>query len=224
MAPAGQLWSTATDLVRWAAFLAGPDPAILDPESVREMCAPVVIGDLDSWTAGHGLGLQLWRHGERVYVGHTGSMPGYLAVLAVHRPSRTGVVAFTNAYTLHGGGVGAMGRDVLTAVLDREPARPTPWRPGAMPPADVEPLTGRWWWMGQEFEASWDAGTRELVVSSVSQPGAPWRFVPDGQDRWRCRSGMNDGELLRVRRARTGAVSALDIATFVFTRDPWPSL
>jgi CubicO group peptidase (beta-lactamase class C family) len=224
MAPAGQLWSTATDLVRWAAFLADPDPAVVDPETVREMCAPVVIGDVDSWTAGHGLGLQLWRDGERVYVGHTGSMPGYLAVLAVHRPSRTGVVAFANAYTLHGGGIGRMGRDVLTAVLDREPTRPTPWRPGAMPPADIEPLTGRWWWMGQEFQAAWDTGTRELVVSAVGQPGAPWRFVPDGQDRWRCRSGDNDGELMRVRRGRTGAVSALDIATFVFTRDPWPSL
>jgi hypothetical protein len=35
---------------------------------------------------------------------------------------------------------------------------------------------------------------------------------------------MNDGEVMRVRRARTGAVSTLDIATFVFTRDPWPPM
>ena len=127
MAPAGQLWSTATDLVRWAAFLVDPDPDVLDPATVREMCAPAVISDLDSWTAGHGLGVQLWRRGERVYAGHTGSMPGYLAILAVHRPSRTGVVAFANAYTLYGQGLGEVGRDLLTAVLDREPARPVPW-------------------------------------------------------------------------------------------------
>ena len=224
MAPAGQLWSTATDLVRWAAFLVDPDPDVLDPATVREMCAPAVISDLDSWTAGHGLGVQLWRRGERVYTGHTGSMPGYLAVLVVHRPSRTGVVAFANAYTLYGQGLAEVGRDLLTAVLDREPTRPVPWRPGAMPPAEAEPLTGRWWWMGQEFEAAWDAGARELVVTPVTMAGAPWRFVPDGPDRWRCRSGMNDGEVMRVRRARTGAVSTLDIATFVFTRDPWPPM
>jgi hypothetical protein len=134
------------------------------------------------------------------------------------------VVAFANAYTLHGGGIGGLGRDVLGAVLDREPTRPVPWRPGAMPPPEAEPLTGRWWWMGKEFEAHWDARGRELVMTSVSEPGGPWRFAPDGPDRWRCRSGMNDGEVMRVRRGRTGGVAALDIATFVFTRDPWPAL
>jgi CubicO group peptidase (beta-lactamase class C family) len=228
MAPAGQLWSTPSDLMRWAAFLADPaaaQPPLLQSATVDEMCAPAVISDLDSWTAGHGLGVQLWRRGERVYVGHTGSMPGYLAILILHRPSRTGAVVFANAYTLHGGGIGEVGRDVLTAVLDREPSRPVPWRPGAMPPTAAEPLTGRWWWMGTEFQTAWDARTRELVMTSVSEPGAAaWRFAPDGPDRWRCRSGMNDGEVLRVRRARSGGVAALDIATFVFTREPWPAL
>ncbi|MEV4418153.1 serine hydrolase domain-containing protein, partial [Catellatospora sp. NPDC049609] len=102
MAPAGQLWSTADDLLKWAAFLADPDPAVLAPATLAEMCAPVVMSDLDAWTTGHGLGLELTRAGERVYAGHGGSMPGYLAHLWAHRPSRTGVVAFANAYTLHG--------------------------------------------------------------------------------------------------------------------------
>lgn len=95
MAPAGQLWSTCADLGRWAGFLAAPDPAVLAPATVAEMCAPVAILDPQAWTTGHGLGLGLWRDGERVYAGHTGSMPGYLAVLTTHRPSRTAVVAFT---------------------------------------------------------------------------------------------------------------------------------
>ncbi len=46
MAPAGQLWSTATDMAKWAAFLADPAPAVLPRETVDEMCAPVVISDL----------------------------------------------------------------------------------------------------------------------------------------------------------------------------------
>ncbi len=221
MAPAGQLWSTAADLAKWAAFLADPEPSILAPASVALMCAPAAISDLIHWTAGHGLGLQLWRHGERVCAGHTGSMPGYLAVLAVHRASGTGVVAYANAYTLAGQTIGGLGLALLDAVLDSEPARIAAWRPGAAPPPDVEPLTGRWWWMGKEFEASWDGGTRELLVIPVADRSAVWRFTREATDQWRCHSGMNDGEVLVVRRGRGGAVTALDIATFILTRDPW---
>ena len=221
MAPAGQLWSTAADLVKWAAFLADPHPSILAPATVAQMCVPVAIADPESWTAGHGLGLKLWRRGERVYVGHTGSMPGYLAVLVVHRASGTAVVAYANGYSLAGATIGGLGLDLLDTVVAAEPVPVPTWRPGAGPPSDVEPLTGRWWWMGREHEAAWDAGTRELLVYPVGDQHEVWRFTPEGPDRWRCHSGMNHGEALTVRRSRTGAVTALDIATFVFTRDPW---
>jgi CubicO group peptidase (beta-lactamase class C family) len=223
MAPAGQLWSTVQDLAKWAAFLATPHSSVMSPATVAQMCAPVVISDPESWTAGHGLGLRLWRRGERVYVGHTGSMPGYLAVLVVHRSTGTGVVAFANAYSLSGSTIGALGLELLDAVLDNEPVPIVPWRPGAAPPPDVEPLTGRWWWMGREHEASWDAATRELVMYPLGNRADVWRFTPVGPDRWRCHSGTNDGEVLTVRRSRSKAVTALDIATSVFTRDPWTS-
>ncbi len=217
MAPAGQLWSTPADLAKWAAFLAEPRRAVLAAESVAQMCAPVAIADVDHWTSGHGLGLQLWRRGERVYIGHTGSMPGYLAALAVHRPTRTGVVAFANAYSLVGTPIGALAMNLLDTVLDREPTRVEPWRPGREPPAEVAPLTGRWWWMGREFEMRWED---RLVMVPRAHPAEHWLFTPDGTDRWRCHSGMNDGEILAVRRTPDGSVAALDIATFVFTRDP----
>jgi CubicO group peptidase (beta-lactamase class C family) len=216
MAPAGQLWSTAADLVKWAAFLAEPAAAVLSPASVAQMCSPVAMGD-ESWTSGQGLGLQLWRRGERVYVGHTGSMPGYLAVLAVHRPSRTGVVAFANAYTLTGGSLGALGLRLLTTVLDHEPVPVPPWRPSEAPPAEVAPLTGRWWWMGREFEVAYDG---ELLMYPLADRSAVWRFTPDGTDRWRCYTGMNDGEILAVHRNGSGEVVALDVATFIFERSP----
>ena len=224
MAPAGQLWSTVEDLAKWAAFLADPVPAVLRRESLALLCAPVAISDPDGWTGGYGLGLRLWRRGERIYVGHTGSMPGYLAVLVVHRPSGTGVVAFANAYTLHGTHIGDLGLDLLDAVLDREPPTVQPWRPGAAPPPAVEALTGRWWWMGVEYQVIWDGAARELVMCAVTEPQpVPWRFAQSG-DRWRCRTGTNRGEFMVVRRSRAGAVIALEVATARFTRDPWPAM
>jgi CubicO group peptidase (beta-lactamase class C family) len=225
MAPAGQLWSTVNDLAAWAAFLADPTPNVLRAETLAQMCVPVAIVDPDGWTGGYGLGLRLWRRGERIYVGHTGSMPGYLAVLVVHRPSGTGVVAFANAYALHGSTIADLGLDLLNAVLDREPSTVAPWRPGAAPPPAVEQFTGRWWWMAGEYEVTWDATSRELVMSALRMPQAvPWRFVQTGPDRWRCRTGTNRGETMTVRRARTGAIIELDIATARFTRDPWSAM
>ncbi|WP_249714929.1 serine hydrolase domain-containing protein [Rhizomonospora bruguierae] len=223
MAPAGQLWSTTADLATWAAFLADPAPDLLAPGTAAELRAPAVIADPDAWTAGHGLGVQLWRDGERVYVGHSGSMPGYLAILMTHHPSRTGVVAYANAYTLRGNGsIVGLGRRLLTAVLDSEPAaRPKPWRPGTPPPPEVAPLCGRWWWMGREYEVGWDTQAPELLMTPLTNPGAkPWRFTPEGPDRWRGRSGENDGEILAVRRDPHGTPVALDIATFIFHRSP----
>ncbi|MEV6693110.1 serine hydrolase domain-containing protein [Micromonospora sp. NPDC051196] len=219
MAPAGQLWSTVADLARWAAFLADPDPAVLAPETVDEMCAPVAMVDPDSWRAGRGLGLALHREGERVYAGHGGSMPGYLAVLEVHRPSRTGVVGFTNAYSFRSGGLGTLGRQLLTQVLDAEPTPARPWLPAdAPPPADVATLTGRWWWMGLPLDVTWDAATGELVGTVPGDPVS--RYVPQGPDRWRGVSGEEHGEILAVLRDEAGTPVALDIATFVFTRSP----
>ncbi|MFC7484125.1 serine hydrolase domain-containing protein [Luedemannella flava] len=110
-----------------------PRPGGARPRHGARDGLPVVLGDPERWTAGYGLGLQLWRRGERVYAGHSGSMPGYLAILVTHRASRTGVVAFANAYRLSmPGGIGGLGLRLLDAVLDSEPAPPArPWRPGA---------------------------------------------------------------------------------------------
>ena len=212
MAPAGQLWSTVTDMAKWAAFLTDPAPAVLSRETVDEMCTPVVISDLESWTSGHGLGPQLYRVGERVFVGHGGSMPGYVAHLSVHRRSRLGVIAFANAYGLTGTTIQQVGLDALTAAVDAEPDTPQPWRPA---PPQVSELAGRWWWMGREFEVAADGD--ELRMTG---PHHRTRFVREAPDRWRGVEGDNEGEVLAVRRDPDGEVAAIDIATFVFRRDP----
>jgi CubicO group peptidase (beta-lactamase class C family) len=220
MAPAGQLWSTVEDLATWAAVLVSADPPVLGAATVAQMAAPAVVADPDGWTNGYGLGLQLWRRGERVFVGHTGSMPGYLAVLAGHRPSGTAAVAFANSYGLRSLRIGEIGLSIVEAVLTCEPEpAPAPWRPLEPAPDDVADLCGRWWWMGEEIEAHWDPAAGELVLIEPDRPA--WRFVrsTDDPDRWRGTAGEQIGEVLRVRRGPDGTAVALDIATFIYTRD-----
>ncbi|GAA2468420.1 serine hydrolase domain-containing protein [Winogradskya humida] len=218
MAPAGQLWSTVTDMAKWAAFLADPAPSVLSRDSVDEMCTPVVMQD-ETWTAGHGLGPELNRVGERVYVTHGGSMPGYVSQLAVHRASRIGVIAFANSYGLRGTSIRAVALEALTAVLDAEPVVPSPWLPSASPEGEAADLCGRWWWMGTEYEAAADG--EDLVIAPVGYSAkVPWRFVREAPDRWRGTAGANLGELLAVLRGPDGSAEKLDIATFVFSRDP----
>jgi len=216
MAPAGQLWSTVTDMAKWAAFLTDPAPTVLSRETVDEMCTPVVLSDLESWTGGHGLGPQLYRVGERVFVGHGGSMPGYVAQLAVHRRSRLGVIAFANSYGLTGTTIKAVGLEALAAVVDAEPVTPAAWLPAAPAGGAAAEVSGRWWWMGREYEITADGGS--LVMTGPL--GHFTRFRPEGTDRWRGVDGANEGEVLAVLRDPGGTVEKLDIATFVFSRDP----
>ncbi len=217
MAPAGQLWSTITDMAKWAGFLADPAPAVLARETVDEMCSPVTIGDLESWTSGHGLGPQLFRVGERVYAGHGGSMPGYLAHLAVHRRSRMGVVVFANAYGFDGGiSIKDLSLRALTTVLDSEPAAPEPaWQPSAPPRGEAAEICGRWWWMGREYDIAPDGD--DLVMTG---PHHRTTFRREAPDRWRGSTGTNEGEILSVLRSPDGTTPKIDIATFVFSRDP----
>jgi CubicO group peptidase (beta-lactamase class C family) len=215
MAPAGQLWSTATDMAKWAAFFTDPAPAVLARETVDEMCAPVVISDLESWTAGQGLGPQLTRVGERVFVGHSGSMPGYVSFLVVHRRSRLGVIAFANSYGLTGTSIKAVSLAALTTVLDSEPTPREPWLPPTPPQGEAAELTGRWWWMGREYEITAVADALEMTG-----PNHRTRFVREAPDRWRGTAGNNEGETLTPLHDADGRLTALNIATFIFGRDP----
>jgi hypothetical protein len=215
MAPAGQLWSTITDMAKWAGFLTDPAPQVLPRETVDEMCAPVVISDLESWTGGYGLGLQLFRVGERVFVGHGGSMPGYVAHLVVHRRSRLGVIAFANSYGLNGTHIRPVALEALSAAIDGEPVIQPAWLPPAPPTGEGAELVGRWWWMGREHEVRADGDAIEMTG-----PYHWSRYVREAPDRWRGVDGENEGEVLQVLRDDEGEVRAMDIATFVFSRDP----
>ena len=213
----GGLWSTVGDLARWAAFLAEPDPAVLRPETVDEMASVQVMADA-GWRSGYGLGLQLFRDGDRVYAGHGGAMPGFLAGLAVDRAEKAGAAALTN--TSAGPDPTILAKKLVAKSLELEPSEPALWRPQGEAPEGLRPLLGRWWSEGHEFVFFCRDGRLHARVDPLVADKEPAVFEPAGDDRFRTVGGRENGEWLRVVRDGQGAVTKLYWATYAFTRDP----
>jgi len=74
MAPAGELWSTADDLCRFAVFLLDGDDRVLPATTLAEMRTPASPPGDDAWTGGYGLGLQLFRQDGRMLYGPDGAV------------------------------------------------------------------------------------------------------------------------------------------------------
>lgn len=195
-----------------------PDPEVLHPDTVEEMCQPQVIADPDGWTQAHGLGFMLLRVDGRTWVGHTGGFPGHITGVMTHGESGTSGIVLMNASnaTVPGGFAARLGSEVL----DREPELPQPWRPGTVVPADLAPLLGRWYSEGRAFTFSVRDGELEVRLESTPD-AAPSLFERIDDDTFRTTAGRERGELLRLRRDVDGRVTRLNWATYLFTREPF---
>jgi CubicO group peptidase (beta-lactamase class C family) len=211
------LSSTVGDLARWGSFLADPDESVLAPSSVAEMHQLQIMAEPD-WTYGWGLGLSLWRRGERIFAGHTGGFPGFLSILAYSRLDRIGAVVLTNSGTWSK--LSETGLTLAEAALDELAPETAPWSPEGEPPEEIVPLLGRWWSEGSETIFGWRAGRLEARLASAPPAREPSVFEPEGEDRYRTVSGRERGEVLRVVRDEAGAVVRLYWATYPFTREP----
>ncbi|MBM2614375.1 beta-lactamase family protein [Actinoplanes sp. LDG1-06] len=219
MGPAGELWSTAADLSRFAAFLLDGDDRVLRRESIEEMRFPSSAPEAAAWNASYGLGTQLLRRGERLLSGHTGSVPGFVATVWVSHDDGVGAVLLAN--TTAGLPVGTVTADLLEIMADHEPRIPAPWKPLTdVDPAVLE-LAGPWYWGPSPFLLRPAAdGCVELgPLSGGGSRGA--RLRPAGDGTWIGLSGYFAGERLRIERDESGAVTHLDMGTFVFTRHPY---
>ena len=202
IAAAGQLWSTVGDLCRWASFLADPDPDVLAPESLELMTSVQTMADPYRWSLAWGVGLMLARKDDRIYCGHDGGMPGYLANVLVDRDERLGAAVLVNGDSVDPGGA--------VARAHRQDARALPARArrrgcrSAAPPEELASALGRWWSEGTEFVFRWHDGRLEARWAEAPE-WQPWtRFERLDGDRFRTAFGRERGELLRLVRDAGG--------------------
>jgi CubicO group peptidase (beta-lactamase class C family) len=217
-AAAGSLWSTTADLCRWGAFLVDGAEGVLAKETLEEMRRFQSMADLEEWKLGWGLGLMLLREGDRIFVGHGGAMPGFLAGLAVSPKERSGAVVLVNS----GAGVkiDRLLRKLAVKAADAYPPEPEPWRAAESVPSELEPLLGRWWSEGTEVVIRVRNGSLQLRDATAEPSLPPSVFEPAGDDRYRGVSGPEEGELLEVVRDESGQVIKLYWATYPLTRVP----
>ncbi|WP_077798153.1 serine hydrolase [Streptomyces sp. JHA26] len=220
MAPAGQLWSTTGDLARFAAFLTRGDDKVLSAETVREMRTPAAPAEAADVADGvtYGLGLQIQHRNGRLLVGHSGSLPGFLANLTIGVEDDVAAVVLTNCTS--GPLTAGVGADLVRIVAEAEPRIPEPWRPLPDVDASVLELTGQWYWGTHAFvlRLTPEGG---VSLEPLSGQGRRSRFRGNGDGTWTGLEGYYAGELLRAVRRPDGAVSHLDLGSFVFTRRPY---
>jgi CubicO group peptidase (beta-lactamase class C family) len=216
-ASAGQLWGTVGDLCRWGAFLADPDERVLAKKTAEEMRTVQVIAEHERWLGGYGLGLGLRRDGERILVGHTGSMPGFIAVLYVSPKEKVGAAVLTNESEAD---IVQLGLELVRATVDEWPVAGESWRVGEPPPDDVVPLLGIWFMEAAQLVVRWREGRLEARFAEMLDWEPSAVFERETDDRWRTVSGSEHGEALRIEREEDGSVTRLVWAGYPVTREP----
>jgi len=219
MAPAGQLWSTTGDLARFAVFLARGDERVLSAESVLEMRTPAAPAEAADLVAGsaYGLGMQLQHRDGRLLVGHSGSLPGFLANLTISVEDDLAAVVLTNCTS--GPLLSSVAADLVRIVAEAEPRIPEPWRPLPEVDRSVMELAGQWYWGSQGFALRLTA--EGVSLEPLSGAGRGSRLRANGDGTWTGLDGYYAGELLKAVRRPDGSVSHLDLGSFVFTRQPY---
>jgi CubicO group peptidase (beta-lactamase class C family) len=208
---AGQMWGTVHDLCRWAQFLAEPDEDVLAKRTIEEMRTLQTMDDHERWTVGYGLGLQLFRDGERIMAGHGGSMPGFIATVRVSVGDRVGAAVLTNESTAR---MGALGSKLIATTVERWPVPPRLWSVEEPPPPEIEPLLGIWFMEGSQLVFRWRDGTLQAQFTDAAEWEEPAVFEQGADGRWRIVCGWEHGEVLRIEDDR------LVLTGYPLTREP----
>lgn len=210
MSPAGQLWSTPDDLCRWVDVLAAGHADVLSPDTAAEMRTVQSADPNTQHRGGYGLGLRLRWAAYGTVVGHTGSLPGFLAGMFADTTTRTAAVVLTNAtYGLDP--EGACG-----ALIDAARPLDESTAPVTAPDSPAQDLAGSWYWGNVPAEL---VPTTQGAVVVFGENHSHLERIDD--DVYRGLNGYWAGETLRVHRDADGDPRHLEVVTFVLTRTPY---
>jgi hypothetical protein len=157
------------------------------------------------------------QHG-RSLVGHTGSLPGFLACLTISVADDVSAVVLANCTS--GPAPFTVAADLVRIVAEAEPRIPPPWQPLREADPAVLELVGQWYWGTSAFALRLSVDGL-VSLEPLSGNGRRSRFRPMEDGTWLGLEGYYAGELLKPVRRSDGSLSHLDLGSFVFTRQPY---
>lgn len=204
LAAAAGFTSTVEDLGCFASWqfrlLATRRTEVLDVDTLREMQRVQFMDP--GWKTSWGLGFQVWRGGEKTFVGHNGYCPGYQSQLL-----------FQTAY------------DVVAPAVKKALDEPNGAKPHV---AAFERYAGRYdnWLAGEAHVFPWDDGLALLPLPSEKPLEALVKLKPAGEHRFRrVRDDGEPGEEIRFEVDASGRSVRLWRFSNALTRraDPLPA-
>ncbi len=117
--PATGLASTAHDLAALASWqfrlLESGDDEILAANTLKEMYRPHFM--LPGWDTAWGLGFRIQNRDGKIYVGHTGTCPGFVTRLLLEPQSRIAVVVLANANNVNVWHLATMMHEIMAPAI-----------------------------------------------------------------------------------------------------------
>lgn len=95
--PNGALFTTVNDLARFVRFELGRGPDAVLPRARLDSAYAGVVATSADLDVGYGLGFMVQRRGDFTWVGHSGGVPGYAAMVYFDREHQLGVILLRNA-------------------------------------------------------------------------------------------------------------------------------
>jgi CubicO group peptidase (beta-lactamase class C family) len=217
--PAGNLYTTASDLARFAAFLMSGDasaelkPPLLHPALLEMMYTPQLIDE----PTGFGLGFFVGRYREHMTVQHSGAVYGFTTLLVVLPNERIGALVLSNC-DIGMGGVRRLGDRSLDLLLEAVRGEKAPAEPATIDVSTEElaGLAGAY-----ESQSYWAELKVEdgALVGEIS--GQPITLSPTAANQFLADGRMLDRAAVEFERDKDGRATGFHAVGQRFTRvDP----
>ncbi|MCL4806663.1 MAG: beta-lactamase family protein [Thermoanaerobaculia bacterium] len=186
IAPAAGFTSTVEDLGRFASWqfrlLGTGKTEVLDADTLREMHRVQFMDP--GWKTSWGLAFQVWRSGEKTFVGHNGYCPGYQSQLLLQTQEKVATVFMTNTNGIDAQKYAQTAYDVVAPAVKKALDDPKGAKPHV---AAFARYAGRYdnWLAGEATVFPWDDGLALLPTPSEKPLDALVKLKPAGEHRFR---------------------------------------